>query len=382
MKQQDRLVNPFVVGRYAGKEYFCDRVEETAILRKQIENGRDVALISQRRLGKTGLIHHLFAQEEFASHRMCFFVDILSTSSLAEMVYLLGKAIFEKLKTRGRRWIDGFISLAQSLKAAFSIDPLTGEPSFQISIGEIIRPDITLDEIFSYLNSAPQPCVVAIDEFQQIGTYPEKGIEAILRNRIQQCSNARFIFAGSQRHVMTNMFATSARPFYQSAVMMHLGPISENQYEAFAVEKFKNYGKELPLSAFQTVYAFVDGITWYVQLILNELFALTQASHKAEEQLVETALRNLVDLQKESYLLLLSRLTTRQREVLVAIAREGKASGVMSAKFIKHHALGSPSIVQSALRSLLAQDLVRQNSLPDTYQLSDPLFSRFLLHTY
>ena len=57
------MMNPFVVGRYVSDKYFCDREGETSFLIKQIENGRNVALISPRRLGKTGLIQHLFHQE-------------------------------------------------------------------------------------------------------------------------------------------------------------------------------------------------------------------------------------------------------------------------------------------------------------------------------
>ena len=48
--------NPFVVGKYLSDKYFCDRIEETEFLRKQLQNGRDVALISPRRIGKSGKV--------------------------------------------------------------------------------------------------------------------------------------------------------------------------------------------------------------------------------------------------------------------------------------------------------------------------------------
>lgn len=50
------ILNPFIIGRYAGAEYFCDRDIEADHLYHNIKNGRNVALISDRRLGKTGLI--------------------------------------------------------------------------------------------------------------------------------------------------------------------------------------------------------------------------------------------------------------------------------------------------------------------------------------
>ena len=84
------MMNPFVVGRYVSDKYFCDREGETSFLIKQIENGRNVALISPRRLGKTGLIQHLFHQESIEKNYHAFFVDIYATTSLTEFVYLLG----------------------------------------------------------------------------------------------------------------------------------------------------------------------------------------------------------------------------------------------------------------------------------------------------
>lgn len=93
---EDLIVkNPFVVGKYLSDKYFCDRVTETEFLRKQIENGRQVALISPRRLGKSGLILHFFKQPDILEHYHVFYVDIYATTSLAEFVYELGKEIYE-----------------------------------------------------------------------------------------------------------------------------------------------------------------------------------------------------------------------------------------------------------------------------------------------
>ena len=63
-------MNPFITSGYRSEKYFCDRIEETRFLTKQITNGNNVALISPRRLGKTGLIpdRHLRYQE---SARIC-----------------------------------------------------------------------------------------------------------------------------------------------------------------------------------------------------------------------------------------------------------------------------------------------------------------------
>lgn len=209
------IANPFVVGGYISPHYFCDREVETELLIRNITNGRNVALISTRRMGKTGLIRHCFYQKEVKEHYNTFFIDIYATSSLREFVFALGKEIFEKLKPKGRRFIDNFFSVISSLRAGFKLDSVTGEPVFDIGLGDIHAAETTLEEIFTYLEQADKPCIVAIDEFQQIGTYAERNVEAVLRTKVQHCRNSFFIFAGSQRHIMMNIFNSPARPFYQ-----------------------------------------------------------------------------------------------------------------------------------------------------------------------
>ncbi len=112
--------NPFVVGKYLSDKYFCDRTEDTEFLRKQIQNGRDVALISPRRLGKSGLIRHFFNQPDIKERYHVFFVDIYATTSLTEFVYTLGKEIYEQLKPQTTIWKEKFFQIITSLRIGLS----------------------------------------------------------------------------------------------------------------------------------------------------------------------------------------------------------------------------------------------------------------------
>lgn len=131
------ISNPFIVGKYLSDEYFCDRVEETEFLRKQIMNGRDVALISPRRLGKSGLIQHFFAQKDIKEKYHVFFVDIYATTSLAEFVYTLGKEIYEQLKPQATIWKEKFFQIVSSFRIGFKLDSMTGNPTFDLGLGDI-----------------------------------------------------------------------------------------------------------------------------------------------------------------------------------------------------------------------------------------------------
>lgn len=162
------VLNPFIVGKYVSDKYFCDRSEETAFLRKQIQNGRDVALISPRRIGKSGLIQHFFNQSDIKEQYYVFFIDIYATTSLAEFVYTLGKEIYAQLKPQSTLWKEKFFQIISSFRIGFKLDSMTGEPSFDLGLGDIQAPQTSLDEIFAYIEEADKPCIIAIDEFQQI----------------------------------------------------------------------------------------------------------------------------------------------------------------------------------------------------------------------
>ena len=186
------MINPFVTNGYIGADYFCDRVQETKDITAWLQNGNNIALISPRRYGKTDLIRHCFEQNDIKKRYYTFIIDIYSTKSLAEMVNKMGKTILEVLKPKGKRHWELFLNMIHSLKTGITYDAM-GQPSWNVSVGDIANPNNTLDEIFHYLQNADKPCLVAIDEFQQILKYSDTNVEAALRTYDQYCSNANFI---------------------------------------------------------------------------------------------------------------------------------------------------------------------------------------------
>ena len=372
--------NPFVVGRYISDEYFCDRKEETLFLNKQMRNGRNVALISPRRLGKSGLIHHFFNQPDVQSDFNTFFVDIYATNSLQEFVYLLGKEIYSQLKPQSTIWKEKFFQIVSSLRAGFKLDATTGLPGFDIGIGEIQAPHTTLDEIFAYIEESDKPCIIAIDEFQQIGEYAEENVEALLRTKIQQCRQAQFIFAGSKRHLMNNMFLSPAKPFYQSSISMGLEPIPKDVYTDFAVQQFESHKKNLQREVAETIWNNFNGYTWFVQMLMNELFALTDEGTTCTTDMIETAKQNVIITQENSYKDLLARLPQKQKIILQAIAKEGLARNITSAKFIKKYNLNSASSVQAAVKILLKNDILTHDD--NAFRIYDYFLAEWIASNY
>ena len=292
------IANPFIItGEYISKDYFCDRDFETGVITSNILNGRNTVLISPRRMGKTGLISHVLNQDEIKNNYRSFTIDLYSTSSLAEMVMMLSKEIIQKNKSKGEKTLTSFIQVVKSLRPGAKIDPVSGELKFDLSLGEITQPSNSIEEIFDYLEQQEQPCIVAIDEFQQIADYPEKNALALLRTHIQKIKNTWFIFSGSNRRMMEKLFNSPSEPFYQSCCPLYLGVIDKDEYYNFASKHFANDGRTIPKECFDLIYNTFEGHTWYVQRILNELYAQIKSSpittDEAHEALKNSSIRFL-----------------------------------------------------------------------------------------
>lgn len=352
-------MNPFIIEGYLSPEYFCDREEETALLARHLTNRCNVALIAPRRLGKSGLIHNCFYQKEICEHYHCIYIDIYDSKNLNEFVYALGKGILAALKPKGRKVWEYFLNMLQSLKSTISFD-INGNPEWSVGIGDIQTPDITLDEIFAYLEQADKPCLIAIDEFQTIANYPEKTVEATLRKRIQNCHNAQFVFSGSKRHMMALMFTSQARPFYHSSSIMGLEAINEQTYLAFANNHLSKNNKEISAEAFSYLYHQYDGITWYIQYVLNMLYTSAFSQRLIETGDVKTVIGQILSQQRFAYQSLIYQLTSKQKQVLMAIAKEGKPMSLMSQGFLQKYRLGA-STVQGAVKVLLDRDFITQD---------------------
>ena len=368
--------NPFVTKGYVGPDYFCDRVKETENLVKLLTNDNNMALISPRRLGKTDLIHHCFNQPSIKNHYYTFVIDIYATNSLSDFVEVFGRAILDELKPRGRKVWEGFFNAIKSIQQQISFD-INGNPVWGLGLGASANPSTTLDEIFNYLKTAGKPCMVAIDEFQKILDYPNgQNIEAALRTHIQKCPNATFLFCGSKRHLMTEIFLSPSRPFYQSVITMGLDPISEDKYAEFAKRQFEKNGKSLHEEVVPQVYNRFYGVTAYLQRIMNVLYLNTDKGEVCTPDMIEDAIDFIINLNSEHYETLFGQMSEKQRQVFLAIAIEKRARNISSSEFVRKYHLASPSSVVSAIRGLLDKDFITQDN--NEYYVYDYFFPIWL----
>lgn len=373
------IINPFFTGRYAGAHYFCDRESDTETLVKHIVNGRNVALISPRRLGKSGLIHHTFSLPQIQEGYTAIYIDVYATRNLCEFAKALSDGIVKAVRAE-RAWHEKFFSFFRSLRVGFRIDSVSGEPSLDLSIGDIEYPDNTIREAFEYMEASEKPCILAIDEFQQIREYPETNTEAFVRTLVQQCSRTSFIFCGSKKHTMTDIFYSPAKPFFQSVMSQSLKPIPMETYAGFAGRLFAERGKYLDRFVAETIYRMFEGCTWYMQMMMNELFALTAEGGRCTSEYIDIAWENIIMAQEDRYQAILYSLAPKQKQLLYAIAREKKIEGITSSEFVRRHRLVSASSVQAALKPLMKNDIVTCED--GIYRIYDYFFADYLAKMY
>lgn len=368
------LTNPFIYQGYESPKYFCDREVETKTLLSHLKNGRNVTLISPRRIGKTGLIkntfYHLKEQEKDAT---CLYIDIFATKNLHDFVELLGVMVINEIVRKNASFIEKTISFFSALRPVLSMDPLTGEPSVSITV-EPSKEDITIQSIFNYLNDSEQEVYIAIDEFQQIAEYPEKGTEALLRSYIQFAQHVHFIFSGSKFHLMAEIFGSPKHPFYQSTEMMGLKPLDSDVYFDFCLQFFKEKGGNIEKDIFEYLYNMFEGHTWYIQCIMNRLYEANTNVESIEQ--VNVAILSILAGREPQFESLSQFFTSNQFSLLKAIAKEGIVARPTAGRFIKSHNLSGASSTKAALKVLEDKELVYRK--PEGYIIYDRFMDLWL----
>ena len=372
------IENPFIVIGYESPMFFCDRETETEDLLQHLRNGNNVVLSSPRKIGKTGLILHLFHRIKKENPKaVVVYVDLFLTEDLSSFTHLFASKLLEGLDENPTRILKTITLFLKGIRPSLSLDEMTGAPRFGVDFEKGER-RYTLTKLFESIQSSDKEYFIAFDEFQQIDNYPEKNVEAILRSYIQNIHNAHFIFSGSQTHLLSEMFLSAKRPFYQSADHQSLGPIDEGAYYKFAAVFFKKQGRPFNEDLFHLIYQKYEGHTWYIQKVLNQLYKKKAAT--LDETTLNEAILQIWKENEYYYQMILRAYSPGQVKLLKAIAREGTIKEITAGSFITRNGLTATSSVKSALKRLLDDEIVYLSN--KGYLIYDRFFGEWLSYTF
>ena len=373
--------NPFLLKGYVSKELFCDRGKEVEELFTNVTNGIDTTLVSARRMGKTGLLFRFFDHLNEHGNIKSIYVDIFSSRSLSEFIKLLAEAVLSRfpektpLGTKFMEFIKGFRPL-------IGYDPLSGQPQIQINYQSAQEKEYTLQGLFNFLESQNELIVIAIDEFQQIADYPEKNIEALLRTYTQNLKNIRFIFCGSRKNMMINLFSNVKRPFFASTQYLLLEKIDREIYSVFIRNKFTEAGIDITEEALTMVFDWSLTHTFYTQSLCNILYYIAESQITIDT--VKLACVELLKRNEPVFYQYRQLLTTAQWNYLIAIAKEGEVKQLTAQKFISQYEIGTPANSRRISKALLDKELLLEltNKKETSYRVYDVFLSRWLENEY
>ena len=366
--------NPFLISGYISPEYFCDRQAETESVTEALLNRCHLTIFSPRRIGKTGLIRHVFYLGLKNNSFIPVYSDIMATTSLQELVVTLGKAVF-KAVARNETALKKILKKLSSLRPKISIDELTGSPYVTFSVDNEQEAVDSLEIIFNYFDTQNTHFVLAIDEFQQIKDYPEKNVEAVMRSFIRQSGKVTVLFSGSRKHIMTGIFSNPERPFYNSTQILEIGKITSESYSAFIEEKFSSPSRSITSDAIMLILKITTLHTFYVQFLCNRLYG---SFRKVDVSQVKQMLVKIINENEPVYGGYIDLITPLQFKVLRAIAVNNGIKNPTSSEFLDNYNLGAASSVSLAVKSLEEKGFISADD--KVYNMNDMFFRQWLIY--
>lgn len=344
-------MNPFLTKSYIGPEYFIDRIRETAILIEAVENDRNLTLFSHRRLGKTMLLRHVFGKLDKKRYQPIF-IDLFATRNMSHLVRRTTEVLYD-MKVLQRGILNKVLG---GLGASISFDPVTGSPQVNFSITDrnvILK---SLPELFRHLEKSKKKIVIAFDEFQEVAGYEEETAEATIRTIMQEFPALTFIFSGSKKSLMKEIFTDANRPFFQSTQMMELHEIDQGLYAdevcSILEKHHRNFDPEVIHKILEETYCH----TGFTQMVLSRLFSESEniIDFDLYRQVWTAILEDHKSMAREQEFLL----SGLQWQMLVAVAKEEFVSAPQSKEFIHRYHLSTPSSVARAIKALLDKGMI------------------------
>ena len=366
-------MNPFKYGRVVSADDFCPRPDLVRQTTGFIKSGQNVVLQGERRMGKTSLLHETVRQ--LKRYRMLY-VDLLEIKTADDLCKRMVKALISMEQQAGL--LERILKTLAQLRPIVSVDPLTGQPSVSVDAGVRLRPD-SLDGILDLVRESHKRTrlVVAFDEFQDILNLPDsKETLAVLRSKIQFHKDIPYVFAGSVRNQMGEIFTDPESAFFKSAIAVDVGPLDKEGFAGFLADKFALGKRVVDKDAMAKVIELAENVPGDVQELCEAIWETTAYRSTIHEDCIGPALELIYARESKGYEAALVQLTGQQLKCLVGLARMG-GKAALSAVFIQGVGIAGPASIKKALNRLVQLKVVYRHE--GEYKFVNPFFKTWLL---
>ena len=366
------LENYFPLSVASGKS-FCNRVQEIKKLALTIGKGQPVLLMASRRFGKTSLALTAIQKSKLPYAHMDFF-SVIDESDIENIILSAAGDLITKLTTGKKKALALAHQLFDSTHIQASLDAFglkieikkrRDKPAFHIL--EILR------RIEKLAEESKTRVVLFFDEFQNISQAASThAIESILRQVAQLTTSISFLFSGSNRHLLSNLFDDRNKPFYKLCDKINLERISEADYIKH-IQKISStlHGKELPTEVLDQLFYYSERHPYYVNLICSKIFNDPQTTLD-----IDDLWHQYIKEERSSIAAELDLLSKSQKKLLTVLARAGGTNKPMGQEFI-HIANMSKATISQAIRFLEKKDYIYIDE-SNYYRILDPLLKHAL----
>lgn len=366
------MQNPFSSTSIATGQSFCNRKDEQAFLKEKVSNGENVLLYSHRRFGKTSLIHKVI--EDIKTQVTPIYIDLYGTVSIKDFItkVLRGISATEtKLDKVSRLFQDKFSAFTLS----FSVDLTTGAP---VAIPSFTSGDqrMSVDEVFRLIErmSQKRKIMLVFDEFQEISRYSGDSLEKQLRSIIQYHKNVSYVFAGSQKSLLLQMFLDNKRAFYQQAIHLNLKKIVTPEYVEWVKGLYQNASRSIDDDVIERVVTSCDNHPMFIQEFFASLWEHESVNHGDVDRIEH----DIVQRRETEFISIWDALTLNQKKTLKLIAiTMGK--DLFSAKNLIQVDLKAAAQVVAAIKVLEERELVSKNG---TFSIVNPMFLKWIVQLH
>lgn len=361
----------FIYGVAVEGNNFTDREKETRRLKQDFENGQNMILISPRRMGKTSLVRKVQTLVDKKSI-VTVYMDIYDCRNEYEFYNKFAASLMKQTAGKAEAVMKNIKEFLVRLSPTLSFGP---DPNNEISVSLGITPkDYSPEEILQLPERMAEKMgkhiVVCIDEFQQIGEFPDSlKVQKKMRGIWQLQNNASYCLFGSKKHLLTKLFQSKRMPFYQFGDIMFLQPIPTEDWIPFIRQKFEEKKMSISDALIEKICSTVQNQSSYVQqLAWNVMLNTTK---KADEATLETAIEDLLNQNSLLFLQQIENLTAYQMNFLKAVAK-GVHTDFTSKEVLSTYDLGSKSNVSRIKTVLTQKELIEKT--PNGIVLTDPVF--------
>ena len=365
--------NPFKYGCVVGGDDFCARPELAKKLAGFVRSGQNVVIQGERRMGKTSLVRETVGK--MRGVRLVY-VDLQAVCDVPDLCGRIAESLSEA--ERSIPFYRRLGKLLGVLRPTITIDSESGMPVFSIDKAAAVAHG-SLESVMSAVaeEAGHRRLCVVFDEFQDILDMADgKRTLAVMRGKIQLDASTPYIFMGSVRNRMTDIFWDPGSPFYHSAAALPVGEIPEEDFFRFALSKFQSGKRTLPRESFALIFESAQRIPGYVQELCDTIWDCTEEGDKIGADEIGQGLKSVFARERDHYEIFMGRLTPIQRKVAAALAAHG-GRGVYSAEFLSKAQVSGIGTMRRSLTKLMAENMVYRFN--DEYRFFNPFFARWLV---